>query len=115
LDNLKGAPKLYAQNTEINWDSTGEQIEHFIRGLHPYPVAHSQLDGKKLHIYHAEFFSKNHNHPSGIFFTDQKKYLVVSVPNGYVHLLEIKLQGKRQMKIHDFLNGFNAKGLEPVK
>ena len=115
LDNLKGAPKLYTQNTEINWDSTGEQIEHFIRGLHPYPVAHSQLDGKKLHIYHAEFFSKNHNHPSGIFFTDQKKYLVVSVPNGYVHLLEIKLQGKRQMKIHDFLNGFNAKGLEPVK
>ena len=115
LDNLKDAPKLYTQNTEINWDSTGEQIEHFIRGLHPYPVAHTQLDGKKLHIYHAEFFSKNHNHPSGIFFSDQKKYLVVSVPDGYVHLLEIKLQGKRQMKIHDFLNGFNAKGLEPVK
>ena len=114
LDNFKGAPKLYTQNTAINWNTTGEQIEHFIRGLHPYPVAHTQLDGKKLHIYRAEFYPKNHNHPSGIFFTDQKKYLAVSVPKGYIHLLEIKLQGKRKMMISDFLNGFNAKGLEPV-
>jgi methionyl-tRNA formyltransferase len=114
LDNLKGAPKLYAQNTAINWDTTGEQIEHFVRGLQPYPVAHAQLDGKKLQIYRASFSPQDHNHPSGIFFTDQKKYLAVSVPNGYIHLLEIKLQGKRKMMITDFLNGFNAKGLEPV-
>jgi methionyl-tRNA formyltransferase len=114
FDNLKGAPKLYAQNTAINWDTTGEQIEHFVRGLQPYPVAHAQLDGKKLQIYRASFSPQDHNHPSGIFFTDQKKYLAVSVPNGYIHLLEIKLQGKRKMMITDFLNGFNAKGLEPV-
>ena len=114
LDNFKGAPKLYAQNTAINWDTTGEQIEHFVRGLQPYPVAHAQLDGKKLQIYRASFSPQDHNHPSGIFFTDQKKYLAVSVPNGYIHLLEIKLQGKRKMMITDFLNGFNAKGLEPV-
>ena len=114
LDKLKGAPKLYAQNTAINWDTTGEQIEHFVRGLQPYPVAHTQLDGKKLKIYRASFSPQDHNHPSGIFFTDQKKYLAVSVPNGNIHLLEIKLQGKRKMMITDFLNGFNAKGLEPV-
>ena len=109
--NLKNAPKLFTHNTQVNWDMPGEKILNLIKGLHPYPIAHTLLDGKKLQVYRAEFFPKNHNHPSGIFFTDQKKYLAVSVPNGYVHILEIKLQGKRKMKIHDFLNGFNAEGL----
>ena len=109
--NLKNAPKLFTHNTQVNWDMPGEKILNLIKGLYPYPIAHTLLDGKKLQVYRAEFFPKNHNHPSGIFFTDQKKYLAVSVPNGYVHILEIKLQGKRKMKIHDFLNGFNAEGL----
>lgn len=114
-NNLKSAPKLFTHNTQINWDITGEKILDFIRGLYPYPVAHTLLDEKKLQVYRASFSSQNHNHPSGIFFSDQKKYLAVSVPNGYVHLLEIKMQGKRQMKVIDFLNGNTINGLEPIK
>ena len=33
------------------------------------------------------------------FFSDQKKYLAVSIPNGYVYLLEIKMVAITQMNI----------------
>ena len=88
---------------------------NFIKGLHPHPIAHTLLNGKKIQVYRARFSSQNHNQSSGIFFSDQKKYLAVSVPNGFIYLDEIKLQGKRKMKVSDFLNGYSVYGLEPIK
>ena len=114
-NNLKNAPKLFTHNTQINWYMPGEKILNLIKGLHPYPIAHTLLDEKKLQVYSASFTPRNHNHPSGTFFSDQKKYLAVSIPNGYVYLEEIKMQGKRQMKVIDFLNGNIINGLEPIK
>ena len=114
-NNLKNAPKLFTHNTQINWDMPGEKILNLIKGLHPYPIAHTILDGKKLQVYRATFSLQNHHQSTGIFFSDQKKYLAVSVPNGYIYLDEVKLQGKRQMKVTDFLNGYPANGLEPIK
>ena len=85
-----------------------------MRGLHPYPIAYTFLDGKKLKVYQVNFVNKSHNHPVGKFFSDYKKYLAVSVIDGYIELLEIKLQGKRQMMISDFLNGYTSDALEPI-
>ena len=112
---LKNAPKLFTHNTQINWDMHGKKILNFIKGLHPHPIAHTLLNGKKIQVYRARFSSQNHNQSSGIFFSDQKKYLAVSVPNGFIYLDEIKLQGKRKMKVSDFLNGYSVYGLEPIK
>jgi methionyl-tRNA formyltransferase len=112
---LKNAPKLFTHNTQINWDMHGKKILNFIKGLYPHPIAHTLLNGKKIQVYRARFSSQNHNQSSGIFFSDQKKYLAVSVPNGFIYLDEIKLQDKRKMKVSDFLNGYSVYGLEPIK
>lgn len=113
-DNLKSAPKLFTENTVINWDQSGQNIINFIRGLNPYPVAHSTLDGKKLLVYEAKFYSSEVEAESGTFFSDNKKYLAVKVQNGILYLQDIKLEGKRRMKIGDFLNGFDASFLSPL-
>lgn len=47
-NNLKSAPKLFSHNTQINWDMSGYKISNFVRGLHPYTIAYTFLDGKKL-------------------------------------------------------------------
>ena len=112
--NLKNAPKLFSHNTQINWDMSGYKIRNFVRGLNPYPIAYTFLDGKKLKVYQVSFVNKSHNHPVGKFFSDYKKYLAVSVIDGYIELLEIKLQGKSQMMIFDFLNGYSSDALEPI-
>ena len=41
---LKEAPKLTPNNTYIDWSATPETIDHFVRGLNPYPCAWSFLE-----------------------------------------------------------------------
>lgn len=103
---LKAAPKLYTENTAIIWDKTTDQIYNFIRGLSPYPVAHSLFDQKKILVYAADKQVEDHTHPKGTFLSDGKKYLKVAVSDGYIVLLDIKIAGKKRMDIKSFLNGY---------
>ena len=42
----------------------------------------------------------------GEYETDGKTFLKFAGTNGFVHLLEIQLEGKRKMNIEDFLRGY---------
>ena len=108
----KNAPKLHPANTELQWDRKGSDIVNLVRGLSPYPLAHSTFDHKKMKVYKASFYREHHTKDIGSFVTDGKSYLGVWVTDGMVHLDEIKIEGKRQMKIKDFLNGYEISHLK---
>lgn len=114
-DNLKNAPKLSIENTQINWNKSGYDIQNLVRGLNPFPTAHTLFDNKKLKVYETSFSPINHDFEAGIFFSDQKKYLAVSVIDGFIYLKQIKLEGKRQMEIIDFINGYDLTKLKPIE
>ena len=63
-------------------------------------------------MYKASFYPEHHTNDVGSFVTDGKSYLGVWVTDGMVHLDEIKIEGKRQMKIKDFLNGYDISHLK---
>lgn len=108
---LKEAPKLFTENTVINWSQSGERIINLIRGLSPYPVAHTTFDKKKMQVYQAIYeHSTEAPHP-GTFLSDGKAYLAVACADGYIYLEHIKVQGKRQMPIRDLLNGYDTSQL----
>jgi len=114
----KQAPKLTEENTRINWDSEAGKIYNFIRGLSPYPRAWTNLidpkNGKRFDytkIYFAKEETGNHNMKPGQTLTDNKNYLKVAVKDGFINIEEIQLPGKKRLKIKQFLNGFDAKGI----
>ena len=109
---LKSAPKLFTENTAIDWTKSGKQIIDLVRGLSPYPVAHSSFDGKKLLVYQASYEVAEHTHPVGTFISDGKKYLKVAVIDGYVTLEQIKIQGKKLMPTAALLNGYDISHLQ---
>lgn len=111
-DDLKSAPKLYTDNTAIDWTKKAITIQNLVRGLSPYPVAHSTFDEKKLLVYSLTVEIASHTHIPGTYMSDGKKFLKVAVMDGFVHLQEIKIQGKRRMHIRDFLNGYKVEHLE---
>ncbi len=118
--NLKHAPKLNKENCRINWEEKGENINNLIRGLSPYPAAYTFLltpDQKKLNlkIYKSHFESSKRVEKTGSLESDQKTYLKVKCSDGWVFLEEIRLEGKKQMKIFDFLRGFKFKNSHIVK
>jgi methionyl-tRNA formyltransferase len=105
-DSLKKAPKIFTETCQINWNKSCAEIHNLIRGLSPFPAAFTRLDGNLLKIFRSE---KENTAPSlepGFYQTDRKSYLKFACADGYINLLEIQLEGKRRMKIEDFLRGY---------
>jgi len=108
--NLKEAPKLTSENTRINWSKSGKEIEAFIRGLSPYPVAwtilHNNNEESKTKIYSANFERSEQNLKPGSILIS-KKELKVACADGFIIINEIQLPGKRKMDVSSLLNGFS--------
>jgi methionyl-tRNA formyltransferase len=109
---LHYAPKLNSENTQINSQASGKSILQLIKGLNPYPVAYTQFDGKNMKVYNATFEQQNHSKTAGTYISDGKSLLGLYVADGIVWLLDIKIEGKRQMKVRDFLNGYDISRLQ---
>lgn len=107
---IPSAPKLTKENTRINWNNKGEHIYNLIRGLNPFPVAWTKLvnnnEEVNVKIFKASFEVAHHKNNPGEVFLEKKK-LGVYAQNGIVYIEELKAEGKRRMRIIDFLNGFN--------
>lgn len=108
--NLKEAPKLTSENTHINWSKSGKEIEAFIRGLSPYPVAwtilHNNNEESKTKIYSANFERSEQNLKPGSILIS-KKELKVACADGFIIINEIQLPGKRKMDVSSLLNGYS--------
>ncbi|MFW6019763.1 MAG: methionyl-tRNA formyltransferase [Bacteroidales bacterium] len=108
----KMAPKLYREDCRIPWcNKKMHQLRNFIRGLSPYPAAHSFLiapDGykKQIKIFEIAAIKDKHHYSCGKLLTDGKKYMDITTPDGYIQILELQLSGRKKMTIQEFLRGF---------
>ena len=103
---LKHAPKIHTDTCKINWSLPVETIFNFVRGLSPYPAAFTIMNEKMLKIYTAKKEIAVPTHTEGEYETDGKTFLKFACTNGYLHLLEIQLEGKKKMSIEEFLRGY---------
>jgi len=102
---LKHAPKIFKEDCLIDWQQPAESIYNKIRGLSPYPTAYTFLNDKILKVFNATFETAEPGMQPGSFLTDNKTYLKFAAPDGYVHLTDVQLEGKKQMDIAQFLRG----------
>jgi methionyl-tRNA formyltransferase len=105
---ISHAPKIHHEDAHINWNKPSEEIFNLIRGMYPYPVTWSILDGMELKIYKAARAESDDKGTAGKIVQQGKK-LIVSAGDGALELLEVQLAGKKRMKVRDFLNGYTIK------
>lgn len=103
---LKHAPKIFTETCIIDWGRSTLDIHNLIRGLSPFPGALTKLDGKVLKIYKSNTEHEQHQHPMGAVFTDGKNFLKFATSDGYIHVLDLQLEGKKKMSVTDFLKGY---------
>lgn len=106
---LKHAPKIFTETCQVNWQQPVQLIHNFIRGLAPFPGALSTLDGKILKIYRSRIEVKSDQKKTGSIVSDGKTFLKIAATNGYIHLLDLQLEGKKRMLVEDFLRGYPMK------
>lgn len=108
---LRPAPKIFKETCQLRWaEHTVKSAYDFVRGLSPYPAAWGLLtapNGNELNmkIFRTSMQPAQPNEPAGTLVTDGKTFLKVALSDGYLHLLDIQLNGKKRMAVADFLRG----------
>jgi len=103
---LKHAPKIFTETAKIDWHGTAFDIHNLIRGLSPFPGAFTYLQDKVLKIYRSKKEIAPPTIPLGTADTNGKTYLKFACTDGYIHVLDIQLEGKKRMTIEEFLRGY---------
>lgn len=106
---LYGAPKLFKQTCEIDWNRPCKRVYDFIRGLSPYPGAWTTLmgpDGKTvdLKVFKSVKTEKNVGMRPGMIVV-YKGLLYITTADYLLQIDELQLAGKKRMTARDFLNG----------
>ncbi|WP_438478058.1 methionyl-tRNA formyltransferase [Streptococcus pluranimalium] len=97
------SPNISSEEECIDWTKSNQEIFNLIRGLNPWPIAHTLWNGKRFKIYEGERVD-GQGQP-GYIIEKTKKTLVVATGNGALSLKRVQPFGKPQMAISDFLNG----------
>jgi len=102
---LKNAPKIYKDDCKIDWNRPVIEVYNLIRGLSPVPTAFTELNGKTLKIYRANYQETEPGVQPGGFITDNKSHLKFAAKDGFISVTDVQLEGKKRMEIAEFLRG----------
>lgn len=98
------APLLDKEMAVIDWNDSAMNIYNKIRGLNPWPIAQTTLEGKKVKIISAKYV-ENINKDAGQI-ADANKKIVVSCGDGNgIEITSLQLEGKKAMDTKSFLAG----------
>lgn len=108
---LKPAPKIFKEDCKIDWTKPAKSIYDFIRGLSPYPAAHTQFVSENNETLDIKIFDvilkENKSGSEDLYHleTDGKSYLDVVLKDFNISIRTIQQAGKKAMPIADFLRG----------
>jgi len=97
------SPNIRPEEERLDWTKTNRQLFNQIRGMNPWPVAHTLWQGGRFKIYEAEL-ADGDGQPGEILEIG-KRQLLVATGEGALALKTVQPAGKPKMTISDFLNG----------
>ena len=97
------SPNIKPEEEKLDWNKTNRQLFNQIRGMNPWPVAHTFLKGERFKIYEA-LPVEGHGTP-GEILSIGKKELIVATAEGALSFKQVQPAGKPKMDIASFLNG----------
>lgn len=103
----KHAPKLTKEGGSIDWNRTVDEVYNLVRGLSPYPTAHTTINGKTIKIFFGKIRKQTPTHVPGEWQIENAQTLVFACSDGYYLPTDVQLEGKKRMPVEEFLRGFN--------
>ena len=97
------APMLDKSMCPIDWNKTARQVHDHVRGLHPWPVATMELQGKKFKV-HETRVTEGSGQPGQILGLT-KTGLVIACSQGAVEIRSLQAEGGKRMAAPDYFRG----------
>ena len=102
-DEVTFAPMLDKAMCPIDFTKTAQQVHNHVRGLHPWPVATMELQGKKFKV-HATAVVDGEGEPGQILGLT-KTGLVIACGEGAVEIRSLQAEGGKRMAAPDYFRG----------
>ena len=99
------APMLDKAMCPIDWSRTARQIHDHVRGLHPWPVATTELAGTKFKIHETVVLSDATQAAPGTVLALTKTGLQVACGEGIVEIRSLQAEGGKRMAAPDYFRG----------
>ena len=97
------APMLDKSMCPIDWNKTARQVHNHVRGLHPWPVATMDLQGKKFKVHDTRVVSGSG--APGQILGLTKTGLVIACGEGAVEITSLQAEGGKRMAAPDYFRG----------
>ena len=97
------APMLDKSMCPIDWTKTAQQVHNHVRGLHPWPVATMELQGKTFKV-HATRVVEGSGKPGEILGLT-KTGLRIACGEGAVEIISLQAEGGKRMAAPDYFRG----------
>ena len=102
-DLVSYAPMLDKTMCPIDWTKTAQQVHNHVRGLHPWPVAITEIQGKKFKI-HETRVTEGSGEP-GQILSLTKTGLIIACGEGAVEIRSLQAEGGKRMAAPDYFRG----------
>jgi methionyl-tRNA formyltransferase len=104
-DNLAShAPILKKEDGAISWNGPERAIHNRVRGLLPWPGAHTRFRGQLLHIWRARVESDRTTLAPGQVLAGPR-FRIACGDGAVLELLEVQMEGRKRMSGEAFANG----------
>jgi len=97
------APMLNKTMCPIDFTKTAQQVHNHVRGLHPWPVATMELQGKKFKV-HETRVVEGKGEPGKILGLT-KTGLIIACGEGAVEIRSLQAEGGKRMAAPDYFRG----------
>jgi len=103
------ATNIKREQEKIDWEKAGEEIYNHIRGLNPWPVAFTTMEGQVLKIWQSEKVAGLKGEPGTILKIESDGFTVGTGNETAIKIIELQPSGKTKMQSEQFLRGAGSK------
>jgi methionyl-tRNA formyltransferase len=99
------APRLTKEEAWLDWSRPASELHDRVRGLQPWPLARSVLNGQRLLLLASQVVALPEDAEPGVVIAAAHDDLLVGTGRDALRLVRVQPEGKRVMEAREFLAG----------
>jgi len=99
------APMLDKSMCPIDWTQSAQKIHDKVRGLNPWPVATTEIQGKRFKVYTTAIVEGTPNAEPGTILGLTKTGLQIACGKDAIEIRVLQAEGGKRMAVPDYFRG----------
>ncbi|MBU5590873.1 methionyl-tRNA formyltransferase [Clostridium sp. MSJ-4] len=108
-DEANYASMLDKEIAKINWNESAKNIHNLIRGLNPWPIAHTEYEGERMKIYKSKVLKKDSIKTPGTILNVSKEGIEVATKDKVLLIEIVQFPNGKPLSVEAYINGHDIK------